>query len=93
MDDIEIEFETEADLPLILGYVDEEGDFNVQIDTDQLGSVDNAGLILAAIEQHLAGALAHMGAADTKDAALAAVRAVYQAELAAQTNETSGGML
>ncbi len=93
MDDIEIEFDIEPDLPLILGYVDEDGDFNVQIDTDQLGSADNAGLILAAIEQHLAGALAHMGVADSEDAALAAVRDAYQAELVAQTNETSGGLI
>ncbi len=93
MDAIEMGFDVDADLPLILGFVDEDGDLNVQIDTDQLGSADNAGIILAAIEQHLAGALVHMGVADTEDAALAAVRDAYQAELIAQTNENSGGML
>ena len=93
MDDIEIDFEIEEAMPLLVGYVDEEGDFNVQIDTDQLGSAENVGIVLAAIEQHMAGALAHAGLAPTEDGALTAIRNAYQAEIANPTNHNDGGML
>jgi len=92
-DDLDIDFDLEPEAPLLVCFVDEDGDLQVQINTDQLGDAQNAGLILAALEHHFAGALNHIGAEASEDAALKAVHTAYETELREMTNENTGGML
>lgn len=82
--------EVRLENPLLVAFFDGDGALNVRIDTDQLEEAGWAGIVLADLEQHFAGALAHSGKAASHEAALAAIRETYQAEVANPTDTPTG---
>lgn len=82
--------EIRLDNPLLVAFFDEDDALNVRIDTDQLKEPGWAGIILADLEQHFAGALAQSGKAASFEEALAAIREMYQAEVANPTDTPTG---
>ncbi len=76
--------------PLLVAFFDEEEALNVRIDVDQLQEPGWAGIVLADLEQHFAGALAHAGKAASPEEALAAIRETYLAEIANPTDTPTG---
>jgi hypothetical protein len=71
---------------------DPNGTLTVNIDTAQLRSAPEAGLIMADIAKHMANALAQSGKADSSQTALGDIRALFDAELDSPTQDAEGGM-
>jgi len=79
--------------PFLSAAYDPEDGLTVVIDTNQVPHADFAGLALADIARHFAGALASSGKADSQEAALIDLLSMFKAELRNPTDTPVGKMM
>jgi len=79
--------------PFLSATRDDDGGMTVVIDTDQIESPEIAGIILADIANHLAGAMTHSGKATDQESALIDILTLFEAELRSPTDTPTGSMM
>jgi len=81
--------------PLLIAMRDQDpnGPMAVHIDPSQLGSAQEAGLVLADFAKHFSNALAEYDLAESPEQAMEQIRLLFDAELDNPTQDAEGGLV